>query len=306
MAGYPVPFIKFREDDANGFPLAGGKLWSYAAGTSTPLPTYYNQDCSTSHANTNPTILDASGRADIWVPEGIGYKFVLTDALGNTIYTQDNVQVGATQTSTGGGGGGGGGGSTSDTTIPPGTIVMFGGQTAPDGWLLCDGSVKSGAEFPKLRDAIGTTFGGAGNNFNLPDLRQRFPLGKAQAGTGVTLGEKDGNINHVHAGGSHTHTTKSHQHGMIHTHTVSRQWSPGQNVVQGDWPSYLITCIDGSPGAGGGTHIPSADKDTSPPMSGASSMTDTGATTVEVNAGGVVDSGPANPPYIVLNFIIKT
>ena len=69
MPGYPAPFIKFREDDANGNPLAGGKLFSYAAGTSTPLATYTSSTLATK--NTNPVVLDASGRASVWVEDGV-------------------------------------------------------------------------------------------------------------------------------------------------------------------------------------------------------------------------------------------
>lgn len=80
-----VPHVAYL--DGNGFPCAGCSLYSYAAGTTTPLPTYKN---STLTANTNPIILDAAGAAFIWVPAG-SYKFVLVDALGNTVWTVDNV-----------------------------------------------------------------------------------------------------------------------------------------------------------------------------------------------------------------------
>ena len=58
----PVPKIQFF--DANGHPLAGGKLYSYAAGTTTPLVTYTDQ--AGTSANTNPVILDARGEASVW------------------------------------------------------------------------------------------------------------------------------------------------------------------------------------------------------------------------------------------------
>jgi hypothetical protein len=130
MPGFPVPFIKFREDDANGFPLAGGKLYSYAAGTSTPLPTFTTQELTPGTENLNPTILDASGRAQIWIKDGVGYKFVLHDPLGNMIWTVDNVQVPLV------GGGGGtepGEPGTPGTTIPAGTMLLYGGTSAPRG-----------------------------------------------------------------------------------------------------------------------------------------------------------------------------
>jgi hypothetical protein len=68
----------FRAFDANGAPLAGGKLYSYAAGTSTPLATYTDQGGGT--PNANPTILDSSGEASVWLGP-LAYKLDLFSAL---------------------------------------------------------------------------------------------------------------------------------------------------------------------------------------------------------------------------------
>ena len=76
MSVLPPPPI-FRAADANGAPLAGGKLYTYAAGTTTPLATYTDQGGLT--ANTNPVILDANGQANVWLGTTGAYKFVLTD-----------------------------------------------------------------------------------------------------------------------------------------------------------------------------------------------------------------------------------
>ncbi|MFA5928339.1 MAG: phage tail protein [Candidatus Margulisiibacteriota bacterium] len=67
---------------------------------------------------------------------------------------------------------------------PPGTIVMYGGSSAPSGWLLCDGSaVNRVGPYAGLFAAIGTNYGtGDGSTtFTLPDFRGIFPKG---AGTG--------------------------------------------------------------------------------------------------------------------------
>jgi microcystin-dependent protein len=60
---------------------------------------------------------------------------------------------------------------------PVGLIAAYGGTTAPLGWLLCDGASYSQGQYPELFQAIGTNFGGNATNFNVPDLRGRFPRG---------------------------------------------------------------------------------------------------------------------------------
>lgn len=73
---------------ASGAPLTGGKLYTYAAGTSSPLSTYSDKAGVT--PNTNPVILDARGEASIfWGPAG--YKAVLKDVNDVLIWTQDNL-----------------------------------------------------------------------------------------------------------------------------------------------------------------------------------------------------------------------
>lgn len=107
---------------------------------------------------------------------------------------------------------------------PPGSIVMTGRSTAPTGWLLCDGAIVSQATYPSLFAAIGTNFnvgGEPGGTFRLPDLRQRFPLGKAASGTGSVLGQTGGAIDHTHIGPSHTHDMSNHFHNIpAHFHSM--------------------------------------------------------------------------------------
>lgn len=61
-----------------------------------------------------------------------------------------------------------------------GVIQMFGGETPPPGWLICDGSTVSRTTYPELFDAIGINWGeGDGSTtFNLPDLRGRSAIGR--------------------------------------------------------------------------------------------------------------------------------
>jgi hypothetical protein len=79
--------------DNNGTVLSGGKIFSYAAGTTTPLATYTTNSESAFH--TNPIILDSAGRVpsggEIWLQLGIGYKFVLKSSTDVLIATYDNI-----------------------------------------------------------------------------------------------------------------------------------------------------------------------------------------------------------------------
>jgi len=75
----------------NGLPLAGGKLFTYAAGTTTPLATYTSSSGVTPHAN--PIILDSAGRvpSEVWLTSGSSYKFTLKTSANVEIWTKDNV-----------------------------------------------------------------------------------------------------------------------------------------------------------------------------------------------------------------------
>ena len=78
--------------DNNGVPLAGGLIYTYAAGTTTPQATYTSN--SGSIAQANPIVLDASGRVpsgEIWLTQLLLYKFVLQTSSGVTIGTYDNI-----------------------------------------------------------------------------------------------------------------------------------------------------------------------------------------------------------------------
>jgi len=82
----PTPKLQFF--DANGAPLVGGKLYTYAAGTTTPLASYTDSTGNT--ANTNPIILDSRGEANVWLSGAI-YKFALYDSTNVLIWTVDNI-----------------------------------------------------------------------------------------------------------------------------------------------------------------------------------------------------------------------
>lgn len=83
LGAYP----RFRAFDDDGNPLAGGKLYTYAQGTSTPKTTYTDSTLGT--ANTNPVILDAAGEADVWLSGN--YKFALYSSADALQWTIDGI-----------------------------------------------------------------------------------------------------------------------------------------------------------------------------------------------------------------------
>lgn len=66
---------------------------------------------------------------------------------------------------------------------PPGSITPYAGETAPGGFLLCDGALYDTTIQADLFAAIGYIYGGVGNNFNVPDYRGQFLRGQ-DAGAG--------------------------------------------------------------------------------------------------------------------------
>jgi hypothetical protein len=79
--------------DSNGTPLAGGKLYTYAAGTTTPAASYTTYEGTPGTENPNPIILDSAGRPpqQIWLNNNANYKFVLTTSTNITIWSKDNI-----------------------------------------------------------------------------------------------------------------------------------------------------------------------------------------------------------------------
>lgn len=85
-------------------------------------------------------------------------------------------------------------------TTPVGTINIYAGSTAPIGWLICDGSAISRADYADLFSIIGTTYGdGDGSTtFNLPNLKGKVPVGLDSNDTDFdALGETGGEKQHT-------------------------------------------------------------------------------------------------------------
>ncbi|AQZ93700.1 phage tail protein [Halopseudomonas phragmitis] len=106
-----------------------------------------------------------------------------------------------------------------------GEIRMFGGNFAPAGWHLCDGSLLPISEYDALFTLIGTTYGGdRQNTFALPDLRGRIPV---HMGNGKVLGQMLG---------SETVTLTaaqmpSHSHSLLASGSLATGTNPQGNVL---------------------------------------------------------------------------
>lgn len=168
---------------------------------------------------------------------------------------------------------------TSGSLVPPGSLLMFAGSTAPTGYLVCDGSAISRTIYDVLFAAIGTTWG-AGNGtttFNLPDLRGRGPLG-AGTGTGLTARTLGA------SGGTETVTLTSAEM-PSHTHTSNATGGQG---------NYGLAIADGTNTAD------SVDAS----LGELNLWTTPGALTINSTGGGGAHANMA--PFAVVNFIIKT
>lgn len=84
----PTPKQQIYGSDGN--PLVGGKIYTYAAGTTTPLATFTDAGAGT--ANTNPIILNSLGQANIWLGSS-SYKFSVYTSADVLLYTVDNINA---------------------------------------------------------------------------------------------------------------------------------------------------------------------------------------------------------------------
>jgi microcystin-dependent protein len=175
-----------------GLPLAGGQVFTYQAGSSTPLATYTTSNGTI--ANANPIILGSDGKLpqELWLQQGYSYKFVVEDATSVLVNTYDNI-AGILTTI-----------PTSPTTLPSGCIIIWSGSTGsiPSGFLLCDGT-------------NGT-----------PDLRNSFVLG---AGNNYTVGQTGGSTDAIVV--SHTHTATSTVTDPGHYHLQPNSGGAGGTIT---------------------------------------------------------------------------
>ncbi len=166
--------------------------------------------------------------------------------------------------------------------VPVGTIAMYGGASAPTGWLLCDGTATTG--YTALAAIVGGT---------TPDLRGRFALGdNASLTLLATGGSTTIGINNLP---SHSHANTASASTSVsvsdpgHAHTIN-----GQESLSG--LDYVAQILQG--GAGGPTYTESTASNTT----GISATASTSVTMSNANTGG---AEAYFQPHVVVNYIIK-
>lgn len=160
--------------------------------------------------------------------------------------------------------------------VPTGQITMFAGDTAPEGWLFCDGTTYLKSAYPDLYGVLDAAFIVDATHFITPDLRSRVPVGIG-TGSGLStyvMGQQTGDEAVTLTTAempAHTHVDAGHQH-----------------TESGAAPS-IGAAITGVP-------VPSAVP--------TPSITGTGTASIQSSGGG--GSHTNIQPVLGLNFIIKT
>lgn len=225
--------------------------------------------------------------------------------------------------------------------LPPGIIMPYGGTatTPPTGWLFCNGEAHGTVTYPDLFSAIGVTYGGGGTAFNVPDLRRRMVLGFGTTASGTAVGATGGAFDHTHTGpshthnmSSHTHSMQNHSHGMEHTHGVTVNGTDINSSIGGYYtnPGAARTVLENVTfsnvsstftvnrfyqGVSSFNHyhpirIPNLSGATGGASSGATGPPSSASTGAPSNnntgAAGTGATGSNNPPYMTLQYIIKT
>lgn len=91
----PVAGAGWQFFDNSGNPLSGGKLYTYAAGTTTPQTTYTTIAGTPGTEHSNPIVLDSAGRVagsnEVWLTNGLVYKFMLKTSVEVLLWSADNI-----------------------------------------------------------------------------------------------------------------------------------------------------------------------------------------------------------------------
>lgn len=147
--------------------------------------------------------------------------------------------------------------------VPVGTIMMFAGDSAPPGWVMCHGGTVSGDQYPDYRNTVGTRFGGDWNNPGIPDMRGLFVRGAGTGGHILNQRGQDGygkdrlgvGCDGMHVGGVQAQQMSYHKHvGAWGENGNNRGYAPfGASNGSGylgngrsaDWDNHLFFTNDG-------------------------------------------------------------
>ncbi len=194
-----------------------------------------------------------------------------------------------------------------------GMIQIYAGSTAPEGWLLCNGAAVSRATYADLFAVIGTVYGlgNANTTFNLPDLRGRFPLGVDNMGevSANRVVDSEATILGGASGESRVALQESELPPHAHDVLVGSTSSPGSDPGEDERANGV--------GAGGSSRIigfafgRSGDPDDRYPRYERRSRSgnrvyDSRGFPNFIQGGGGTDRHYNIPPYLSLNYIIKT
>lgn len=176
----------------------------------------------------------------------------------------------------------------------PGFMALYAGETAPDGWLLCDGSSKSSALYPELFGIVGYTYGGSGGSFNLPNTVGRSVFGVDNMGASSAGRITVGSPNDLGStGGSPNHILTADQSPLVsHTHFTS-----------GDM---YVSIAPRRYGNNSGRYTGSPRRDFNTSGGGcARTLTLSIGTSTDIQSVPSTESHPNLPPFLLLNWIIK-
>jgi microcystin-dependent protein len=194
------------------------------------------------------------------------------------------------------------------TILEPGIVVPYAGTTAPTGWLICDGAAINRSIYGALFAIVGTTYGaGDGSTtFNLPNLVNRFSVGAGGTyALGATGGATSGTTS---SAGSHNHT------GLTGSTTLTTAQIPAHNHPATVSDPGHVHILGGSNLGSGSTGYSGAPGGANPTNS---AVTGISVSTSNTGGGGSHDHTISTdgththtvatvPPYIALNYIIKT
>ena len=306
----PTPVQQYT--DNNGALLAGGQLFTYQAGSTTKQAAYTDSTGATPLPN--PIILNARGEVapaatgtscGLWLDPTLAYKMVLapatdTDPPTNAFWTIDNIvspqaailaALAAYEATLAG--------------VQIGSMIPYGGTTAPSGWILCYGQAISRTTYSALFAIVGIAFGAGdgATTFNVPDLRGRYPVGADNMGGAAA--------NRVTAAGSTVDASVvgntggsqlAQQDTLTATTTLNLSVTDPQHehtqYYTGSFPGHGVT--EGGVTNAVGPGSPSPDMTTAKASTG---LTVTGSATTTVTSA-LTGTSQNMPPVQVTNWII--